>query len=100
MSFNDLLTKNRRLVILRFLDEDVDRELNTSILQDAIAEIGLGCSRDCVEAECAWLEEQGLVVVERVGRNDAVTLVRLSGRGQDVAEGRATVPGVKRPRAR
>ena len=97
MSFNELLSQDRRLVILRFLNEDADRTLNTSILQDALDQIGHGCSRDCVETECAWLAEQGLVSVDRVG---PVTVVRLTGRGQDVAEGRATVPGVKRPRAR
>ena len=97
MSFSDIVSRDRRLVILRFLNEDVDRTLNTSILNDALDQIGHGCSRDCVETECAWLSEQGLVVVESVG---PVNVVRLTGRGQDVAEGRATVPGVKRPRAR
>ena len=97
MSFNELLAQDRRLVILRFLNEDADRTLNTSILQDALDQIGHGCSRDCVETECAWLAEQGLVSVDRVG---PVTVVRLTGRGQDVAEGKATNPGVKRPRAR
>lgn len=96
MSFSDLLAQDRRLVILRFLNEDQDRKLNTSILQDALDRIGHGCSRDCVETECAWLAEQGLVTVEKVG---PVNVVTLTGRGQDVAEGRATVPGVKRPRA-
>lgn len=100
MSFSDLVSQDRRLVILRLLAEDLDHKLNTSVLQDALDLIGHGCSRDCVETECAWLEEQGLVAVERVGRDNAVTVVRLTGRGQDVAEGRATVPGVKRPRAR
>lgn len=97
MNFADLLAQDRRLVILRFLAEDQDRTLNTSILQDALDQVGHGCSRDCVETECAWLAEQGLVTTERVG---PVTVVTLTGRGQDVAEGRSTVPGVKRPRAR
>ncbi|MHC1792025.1 VpaChn25_0724 family phage protein [Solidesulfovibrio sp.] len=97
MSFTALLSQDRRLVILRFLTEDPDHKLNTSILQDALDQIGHGCSRDCVETEVAWLSEQGLVATDQVG---PVTVVRLTGRGQDVAEGKATVPGVKRPRAR
>jgi Fe2+ or Zn2+ uptake regulation protein len=97
VSFTDLLAQDRRLVILRFLNEDQDRTLNTSILQDALNQVGHGCSRDCVETEVAWLAEQGLVMIDRVG---PVTVVTLTGRGQDVAEGKATVPGVKRPRAR
>ena len=97
MSFAEVFSQDRRLVILRLLAEDLDHKLNTSVLQDALDLIGHGCSRDCVETECAWLEEQGLVIVEPVGH---VKVIRLTGRGQDVAEGRATVPGVKRPRAR
>jgi hypothetical protein len=97
MKFAEVLAQDRRLVILRLLAEDLDRKLNTSILQDALDMVGHGCSRDCVETECAWLHEQGLVEAEAVG---PVTVVRLTGRGQDVAEGKATVPGVKRPRAR
>jgi len=97
MSLAEVFSQDRRLVILRLLAEDLDHKLNTSVLQDALALIGHGCSRDCVETECAWLKEQGLVQNEQVG---PVTVVRLTGRGQDVAEGKATVPGVKRPRAR
>jgi Fe2+ or Zn2+ uptake regulation protein len=97
MMFADLLAQDRRLVILRFLAEDQDRTLNTSILQDALDQVGHGCSRDCVETECAWLAEQGLVTRQQVG---PVTVVTLTGRGQDVAEGKASNPGVKRPRAR
>lgn len=97
MSLAEVFSQDRRLVILRLLAEDLDHKLNTSVLQDALALIGHGCSRDCIATECAWLQEQGLVETEQVG---PVTVVRLTGRGQDVAEGRATVPGVKRPRAR
>ncbi|UJX43186.1 ArsR family transcriptional regulator [Desulfovibrio sp. JY] len=93
----EVFSQDRRLVILRLLAEDLDHKLNTSVLQDALDLIGHGCSRDSVETECSWLAEQGLVNVEKVG---PVTVVQLTGRGQDVAEGRATVPGVKRPRAR
>jgi len=100
MGLAEVFSQDRRLVILRLLAEDLDHKLNTSVLQDALDLIGHGCSRDCVETECAWLEEQGLVAVEKVGNGETVTVVHLTGRGQDVAEGRATVPGVKRPRAR
>lgn len=93
-SFRELLQQDRRLVILRFLHEDDDYGLNTSVLQTALHSIGHGCSRDCVASECAWLAEQGLVRVEQVG---AVTVVYLTARGVDVALGQAIVPGVKRP---
>ena len=42
-----------------------------------------------------WLEEQGLITIEKVGE----TLVaKLTGRGDDVATGQAVVDGVKKPR--
>ena len=94
--FEEVLTQDRRLVILRFLSEDSDYTLNTSILQTALGQVGHSCSRAQVETECAWLQEQGLVAVTSVGN---INVVKLTGRGQDVADGRARVPGVKRPRA-
>lgn len=95
-ALEQVLSEDRRLVILRFLNEDTDYTLNTSILQAALGQVGHNCSRAQVETECAWLQEQGLVSVSSVGN---VTVVKLTGRGQDVVEGRARVPGVKRPRA-
>ncbi|MNY08793.1 hypothetical protein D3C86_1416660 [compost metagenome] len=53
-------------------------------------------TRDRVKTLLAWLEEQGLVRIERLAQ---VQVAHLTGRGQDVAEGRATVPGIKKPRA-
>ncbi|MBI2235396.1 MAG: ArsR family transcriptional regulator [Magnetospirillum sp.] len=86
-----------RLAVLRFLEEDTDYSLNTSILQDALEQIGFGLSRDQVETICAWLEEQCLVSIEKVM---SVTVVKLTPRGAEVAAGRARVPGVKRPSPR
>jgi len=96
VSLEKVLAENRRIAILRTLNEDQDRQLNTSIIQDFLGVIGHRCSRDRIETECAWLAEQGLVAVEQVG---PVQVVTLTGRGQDVAEGMSVVPGVKRPRA-
>ncbi|EFF6969457.1 ArsR family transcriptional regulator, partial [Escherichia coli] len=46
----------------------------------------------------AWLAEQGLVRKRMLV--NGYFIAELTGRGQDVAEGRASVPGVKKPRAR
>lgn len=92
----DIFTKNRRLAILRFLAEDQDYSLNTSVLQSALAAIGHGVSRDVVEADAAWLAEQGLATMERLD-NLPVTVLRISARGMDVARGAASHPGVDRP---
>ena len=92
--FAKLVTEDRRLVILRFLAEDKGYSLNTSVLQDALCAVGHCMSRDEVETQAAWLDEQGLVEMGQVG---TVTVVKLTGRGAEAAKGLATVPGVKRP---
>lgn len=93
-TFAQLHTENRRCAFLRFLNEDPDYSMNTSILQTALAHIGHGVSRDTVNGDAAWLEEQGLVSCEDLG---GIIVVKLTQRGADVAAGRAVVPGVKRP---
>ncbi|WPM85244.1 ArsR family transcriptional regulator [Apirhabdus apintestini] len=93
---NDILTEDRRLVILRSL-LDCNNEANESILQDCLDAYGHNVSRDLVRGLIDWLAEQGLVTVESLSGFYVVTI---TGRGQDVAEGRAKVSGVKRPRAR
>lgn len=95
MEYQQLITENQRLAVLKFLRDDNDYTQNTSILQDALTAIGLDISRDKLETEVNWLAEQGLVEIEHYR---TVTVVKLTGRGLDVAEGRALVPGVKRPR--
>ena len=95
MEYRQLITENQRLAVLKFLKDDSDYTLNTSILKDGLTAIGLDISRDKLETEVNWLAEQGLVEIEHF---KSVTVVRLTGRGLDVAEGRAVVPGVKRPR--
>jgi Fe2+ or Zn2+ uptake regulation protein len=96
MSLRDLLEEDRRLVILRSLVE-IGGEANESILNDCLDAYGHRVSRDQVRTLITWLAEQGLIIVETVG---SYMVASLTGRGQDAAEGRATVPGVKKPRAR
>ena len=95
MEYQQLITENQRLAVLKFLKDDNDYTQNTSILQDGLTAIGLDISRDKLETEVSWLAEQGLVEIEHYR---TVTVVKLTGRGLDVADGRARVPGVKRPR--
>ena len=92
----NVITKNRRLAILRFLAEDADYSHNTSVLQSALAQIGHGVPRDVVEAGAAWLDEQELATIDRV-EDLPVTVLRITARGLDVARGLAIHPGVDRP---
>lgn len=93
-TFAQLQAENRRCAFLRFLADDPDYAMNTSLLQSALAAIGHGVSRDQIDTDAAWLEEQGLVAREDL---DGIVVVKITRRGADVAAGRAVVPGVKRP---
>lgn len=92
--FATLVAEDRRLTILRLLDEAEGYDLNIHILRDALARVGHRPSLDTLRSEIAWLEEQGLVTTSRAG---SILVAQATTRGLDAAHGRARVPGVKRP---
>lgn len=92
--FRQTLSEDRRLVILRLLAEVDGYEANSSVLQSALESFGHTMSRDSVHTELAWLSEQGLATSAPLA---SIVVAKLTARGLDVAQGRATVPGVKRP---
>lgn len=94
---SDFITEDQRLVILRSL-ADYNGELGESVLQDCLEDYGHRVSRDVVHAQMAWLAETGLIRLRTL--INGYFIAELTGRGQDVAEGRASTPGVKKPRAR
>lgn len=96
MAIQQILSEHQRLVILRLLVEVPGFDLNESILQDSLNAYGLDVSRDALRTQLAWLTEQGLLSLGQVGTTQ---IAKLSARGQDVAQGRAHVPGIKRPSA-
>ena len=96
MNFKDLKTRDMRLVMLLSIRDDGD-SLNESMLQEVLELYGHSVTRDRVRTEMRWLEEQGLVNINDIS---GILVAKLTGRGMDVACGRATVDGVKRPRPR
>ncbi|MDE3932989.1 hypothetical protein NUQ34_03175 [Glaesserella parasuis] len=90
-----ILTKDQRLVILRSLAE-AGYDANESILSDCLDLYGHDISRDLVRNHLVWLEEQGLIQLKRL--KDGYMVASITQRGLDVAQGRVTVEGVKRPR--
>ena len=94
MSYRDHVIADLRLVILRLLSESSGYELNSSVLQMAASDYGHEVSRDTLHSELQWLSEQGLVTLREIA---TVRVAVLTARGADVAEGRASTPGVKRP---
>lgn len=93
----NIFHQDQRLVILRSLI-DANYDANESILDDCLALYGHKISRDLVRNHLNWLEEQGLVKVERL--TDGFMVATITQRGVDVANGEAVVDGVKRPRPR
>lgn len=92
------LREERRLVILRLLQELAGYTANSSILATGLSSLGVPASRDQVHTELDWLAEQGLVIQEDLGIG--VRTATLTSRGGDVAQGLAIVSGVKRPSPR
>ena len=94
--FADLRADDRRLSILLILEKSEGYEANLYVLQDILdGHYGHRCSVDRVRADLAWLQEQGLATRSNPG---GVEISRATARGIDAANGRAEVPGVKRPR--
>lgn len=96
LPYADFLRQDMRLVILRLLVEMPAYRANSSVLNTALDSYGHAVSRDQVKTELQWLTEQGALTLEEMG---PVLVATLTTRGQDIAAGRARVPGIKRPGA-
>jgi hypothetical protein len=96
LPYADFLRQDMRLVILRLLVEMPAYRANSSVLNTALDSYGHAASRDQVKTELQWLAEQGALTLEEIG---PVLVATLTTRGQDIAAGRARVPGIKRPGA-
>lgn len=95
MSYEQLQTEDRRLVILRGLAAAVQYRVNAYLLRSFCDQVGHTTSADRLAADLAWLAEGGLLSIAQPSPD--VLVATLTARGLDVAEGRASHPGVKRP---
>jgi Fe2+ or Zn2+ uptake regulation protein len=95
MEYKKVFSEHLRITILRMLAEQPDYTLNDSMIRDIVPSYGFRPSRDFIRTQLAWLAEQGLVRMDTT--KDGCCVVRLAERGEEVARGYATVPGVKRP---
>ncbi len=93
-SFADYTTEDRRLTLLRGLVAATQWKANAFLLQRFCESLGHTASADRIEQDLAWLEEQGLV---KLDKSSGTTVAQLTRRGDDVACGRVEVPGVQRP---
>lgn len=97
MSDHKMTTEHRRLAIVKHLSRAAGYTSNGSILLDVMNGVGVPTSQDQLITAMAWLDEQELAVMTDHGDFVVITA---TARGVEVAEGRATHPGVKRPSAR
>lgn len=83
-----------RLAVLQLLVGAAGYQANDSVIAQALAAMGLACSRDQLRAHLTWLEEVRLIAVAELG---GLRVAELTERGADVAAGRSFVSGVQRP---
>lgn len=98
-SMQAVLAEDRRLVILRALDEANGTSLNEAVLKRMLEHVGHRVGRDQVRQDVAWMADSGLVRVEKLADPAApgeLWVVLLRDDGRDVARGRP-FPGVARP---
>jgi len=95
-TYRDTLIEHARLAILRFLEGAPRYTSNVSMLKELLPDVGIALSRDQIATEVRWLEDQGLVACEE--HKNGFLIVEATLRGVEVAQGIASVPGVKRPR--
>ncbi len=81
--------------IFTLLEQDPDYALSDEMLQKCLAMQGIETSSDRLEGQLHWLKEQQLITIESLGQ---IIRAKISRRGQDVALGRATVPGIAKKR--
>ena len=93
-SFTEIQTEDRRLTLLILLQRSGEYTANIYLLGSALASMGHSVSQDRISSDLHWLAEQGLVTIDNPGE---LLVATLTTRGQDVANGHTTVPGVKRP---
>jgi hypothetical protein len=97
MTYAERITHDRRLLILKLLEAAPGHEASECLLNSALDDFGHHTSADRLRADLAWLAEQGLVETEDIADVIIATATR---RGVDVAQRRASVPGVGSPSRR
>ena len=86
--------EKRRLELLRYLAQAPAYEAGGQVLRLHCRQIGVPSSESQIDAALAWLEEQGLLQLRRIGED---VVARVTRRGREAADGIVTVPGVMRP---
>lgn len=92
--YNQHLTVDARLVILRALNDQPDGRLNESILSDVLESFAHRRSREWIRQQLRFLEDLGAVRNTQAG---SVLIAEITRLGNDHVERRCIIEGVKRP---
>lgn len=89
MSFAQIQAEDRRLIILRALDES-NYHANETVLKQVTEQLGHLPSRELIRADIGFLAEHGLIRLERLAtQSGELWIAHLLAGGRDVARGRA-----------
>lgn len=94
-TFRTLMDEDQRFFILLSLVQ-MGYDGNASMLTTALDAYGHRVSATKMAEHLSWLNICGLVELSEIG---SMTKAVLTQKGQDVAEGRETIAGVRRPKA-
>jgi hypothetical protein len=95
MSFAETLAEDRRLIMLRALDE-AGFSANETVLGRVTEEFGHHPTRDLIRADMSFLAQHGLIRLEKIAaQSGELWIAHLKTPGQEVAQGRVH-PGVAR----
>jgi hypothetical protein len=95
MSMAEIMAENRRLIMLRALDES-GYAANETVLKSVVETFGHHPSRDMIRADFTFLAEHGLIRLEKLAvQSGDLWVAHLLTPGQEVAKGRVH-PGVAR----
>lgn len=94
MKFDQLVIEDRRYLILRALQSAAGYQASVNLLQAFLDSFGQKVSSDLVVGDLTWLAEQGLIELDK---SNISAIAKLLNRGEDIALGRSTYPGVRRP---
>lgn len=93
----NVITADQRLALLQALVA-CNNDANQNILQTCLAQYGHSIGMDLVRNHMLWLEEHGLVRINRLDAGASELFVAtITQRGLDVANGLSVVDGVKKP---
>lgn len=97
-TFEQMIREDRRLAILRLINEAPGKQINTSVLHAALLHIRIVVERHVMMDDLRYLQVQGLIELEQTAVNVDLYGIHLRGRGDDFLAGLFELDGVSRPR--